>query len=582
MLIYSSPIFARVGLLPLHRLASSHSIPRITMRSPKVSIIHIPKSTTSDAESAATAQSTSFSHLGLHSDVQLALSKIGINEPTEIQAKSFSSITKGGDFILASHTGSGKTLAFLLPIITLLKEEEARGFVPRPKRPRALILGPTKELAEQIAGVAKTLSHDARFRSTCLTGSRTKRQQRVPLSGPMDIVVATPTRFLQHVKEGNVFLKDISWLVVDEADTILADQNWATELRQILLPLRARPDRPKANVVLVSATMNKPMRRLISTDFPGVQVIETSSLHKGIAGSRHRFVTIPPGRDKMDLLDDILAPEARALNKVLVFCNTVDSCRALEHHCREQGIPTVCYHGDMPVNLRQEAMRHFAGNSIHQEEEEEGEEEESEGGELITSSSKASPSTSPRQSIPVMIATDVAARGLDFPGTVDHVINFDFPLNTIDYIHRGGRTARAGKTGKVSSIVGPKDRVLADRIEWALGHGESLDQLSSDPKSLPPSQRPKPGKGQEGARDSRGRPLTRGSAAGGRGGRGGSSESRAGRRGAARFEGADSSRESSSSGRGLSGGRGGRGAGGRGGRGSGGPQAGRGKSSGGK
>lgn len=243
----------------------------------------------------------------------------------------------------------------------MIKAEETQGFVGRPKRPRALILGPTKELTEQIAGVARALSHTAKFRTVGLTGSKTRKQQQVQLSGPVDVLVATPTRFLQHVRDGNVFYKDINWLVVDEADTMLADPTWAAELKTILVPLRERPDRPKvggswclwgngrvdrrwvivplkgtagsikyarsfshiwlfacmqAGVVLVSATMNKLIRRLIASDFPGARMLETSSLHKGIAGSRHVFMRQPPGRDKLDLLGDMLAPDARQQTKV--------------------------------------------------------------------------------------------------------------------------------------------------------------------------------------------------------------------------------------------------------------------------
>ncbi|GAX78605.1 hypothetical protein CEUSTIGMA_g6044.t1 [Chlamydomonas eustigma] len=473
------------------------------LRLPEVTEVHIPPTRLSATPNSATSIidvelnasfPASFSKLKLKEELLVALSGLNITEPTEIQTKAVPAILSGGDYVLASHTGSGKTLSYLLPLVHLIKLQEQDGFIPKPKRPRVLILGPTKELAEQIAGVAKALCHAAKFRAACLTGSTTKKQQQVKLLGPIDIVVATPTRFLQHVKDGNIFYKDINWLVIDEADTILGDETWAKEVRTILTPLRSRVDRPKAQVVLVSATMSKPIRRLIATDFPGIRMIETSSLHKGIAGSKHQFVTLPSGRDKLDVLDDVIAPSLRQQGKVLVFCNTMDSCRAVEHHMREAGVNTVCYHGDMPVHLRQEAMRKFAGQTPREAEEDEEDEFEmqSENG-LMRAKSRQQRGASSSGRCPVMIATDVAARGLDFPGQVDHVINFDFPSNPVDYIHRGGRTARAGRTGRVTSIVGSRDRTLAQRIEWALDHSEPLDQLSAEKHILPPSQRPKPG-----------------------------------------------------------------------------------------
>lgn len=174
-------------------------------------------------------------------------------------------------------------------------------------------------------------------------------------------------------------------------------------------------------------------------------------------------MAVPRGTDKLDLLLQTLGADARRKHKTLVFCNTVASCRAVEHFCSEYDIPTVCYHGDMPIPQRKEAIANFAGANADQ------------------------PSGQP-----VMICTDLAARGLDFPGQVDHVVNFDFPRNPVDYLHRTGRTARAGNTGRITSLCSGPERILAQRIEWALGHNEPLDQLSSDKSVLPPSMQPNP------------------------------------------------------------------------------------------
>ncbi|KAL6757569.1 P-loop containing nucleoside triphosphate hydrolase protein [Haematococcus lacustris] len=369
---------------------------------------------------------TSFSQLSLSADVLGALEAMNITTPTEIQALSIPAILSGGDYLLASHTGSGKTLGYLLPIVELMKRQEReQGFVSRPKRPRVLVLGPTKELAEQITGVAKALSHHVKLRVTCAnsTGLPLNKQVEI-LSRPNDLVVSSPTKLLQHVKEGNLFYRDVQWLVIDEADTIFAE-GWGQELGEILTPLRAKTN--PASVMLVSATMTKPIKRLLASQFPDIKTLQTASTHFGIAGSQHLFTCLPAGRDKMDLLLDVLSPDVRRLRKVLVFCNSMDSCRAVEHHCREAGLPTVCYHGGMPVSARQESFRRFAGSYVE--------------GEAVAEEGQGQQ--------PLMIATDVAARGLDFPGHVDHVVNFDFPYTAVDYIHRSGRTARAGRQDHV-------------------------------------------------------------------------------------------------------------------------------------
>lgn len=411
------------------------------------------------AKSSKAPASQSFKDLGISRELQDALASQQLVQPTEIQALAVPALLQKGDFQIASHTGSGKTLAYLLPLVQKLKQDEAAGHVPAIKRPRALILAPTKELSEQITRVAKTLSHFAKFRGVGLNVHGMK-EQKEKLGSPVDLVVATPNKVLQHMKMNHVHLRDVKWLVIDEADTMF-DRGFGEEVRQLLLTLKGKST--PVEVVLVSATMTKAVRRVVKEHLPGLKSIETSSLHKGVVGSRHGFSSVPPGGNKVDLLLEILEVEVRKNKKVLVFCNTMDSCRAVEHRCREQDIATVCYHGDMPLPQRKEAINMFAGHGQHQDD---------------------------KAAVPVMVCTDLAARGLDFPFRVDHVINFDFPKTPIDYLHRSGRTARAGQPGQVTSILFKSERILANRIEYALAHNEPLDQLSNKKEVLPPSQRP--------------------------------------------------------------------------------------------
>ncbi|GIL63481.1 hypothetical protein Vafri_17533 [Volvox africanus] len=425
-----------------------------TLGAPQLTVVNVSRPSDSPA---ATAAPRSFGQLGLQAPLVTALHGLGITEPTDIQSISIPALMQQpANYFLASHTGSGKTLAYLLPLVQALKQDEAAGFVPRPKRPRVLVLGPTRELTEQITAVAKTLCHSAKFRATCVNAYKSVSQQARSLSGPIDVVVATPTRFLQHVKEGNVAYRDIRWLVVDEADTVFG-QGWGEEVAAILAPLRSKPD--PAHVLLVSATITKQVQRAIRELVPDAKELKTATLHRAVSGSSHQFLTLPPGANKLQLLAEILGADSRRAQKVLVFCNTVDSCRAVEHFAREEGLPCVCYHGEMPPEERQESMATFAAASI-----------------------------SPGGHQPIMIATDLAARGLDFPGTVDHVVNFDFPNSSVDYLHRTGRTARAGNKGKITSIVSKRDKVLAQRIEYALERDEPLDAISAEKEVLPPSQ----------------------------------------------------------------------------------------------
>ncbi|GFR39800.1 hypothetical protein Agub_g287, partial [Astrephomene gubernaculifera] len=434
-------------------------------RTPQLTIVNVsrPESRVAAHDKAHSATPRTFQDLGLHAPLVSALQGMGITEPTDIQTLAIPALTQQpGNYFLASHTGSGKTLAYLLPLIHELKAQEAAGYVPRPRRPRVLVLGPTRELTDQITRVAKSLCHTAKFRAACANAFRSLSEQSRQLSGPVDVLVATPTRFLQHVKEGNVLYRDIRWLVVDEADTVF-EQGWGPEVAQILAPLRAKPD--PARVLLVSASLGRPVVRAMKELVPDARELKTSTLHRAVSGSSHQFLGVPPGGNKLQLLAEVLGADSRRSQKVLVFCNTVDSCRAVEHYAREEGLRCVCYHGDMPAEERQESMATFAGAS---------------------SSSSSSPEQPPQQ--PIMIASDLAARGLDFPGCVDHVINFDFPATSVDYLHRTGRTARAGKTGKITSLVTSRDKVLAQRIEYALQHDEPLDGLSADRQKLPPSQ----------------------------------------------------------------------------------------------
>ncbi|KAL0432766.1 UNVERIFIED_CONTAM: DEAD-box ATP-dependent RNA helicase 39 [Sesamum latifolium] len=391
---------------------------------------------------------SSFEELGLSEEVMGALGEMGISVPTEIQCIGIPAVLNGKSVVLGSHTGSGKTLAYLLPLAQLLRRDEAlHGMLMKPRRPRAVVLCPTRELCEQVFRVAKSISHHARFRSTMVSGGGRLRPQEDSLNSPIDMVVGTPGRVLQHIEDGNLVYGDIRYLVLDEADTMF-DHGFGPDIRKFLGPLKNRASKPDGlgfQTVLVTATMTKAVQKLVDEEFQGIAHLRTSTLHKKIASARHDFIKLSGSENKLEALLQVLEPSLAKGNRVMVFSNTLNSSRAVDHFLNENQISTVNYHGEVPAEQRVENLERFKSND---------------------------------GDCPTLVCTDLAARGLDLD--VDHVIMFDFPLNSIDYLHRTGRTARMGAKGKVTSLVAKKNFILATRIEEAIMKNESLESLSVD------------------------------------------------------------------------------------------------------
>ncbi|KAJ9567526.1 hypothetical protein OSB04_003492 [Centaurea solstitialis] len=326
-----------------------------------------------------------FSELGLGEEVLAALTEMGITAPTEIQSLGIPAVLDEKSVVLGSHTGSGKTLAYLLPLVQLLRQDEAlNGMVMKPRRPRAVVLCPTRELCEQVFGVAKSISHHARFRSTMVSGGGRLRPQEDALNSPIDMVVGTPGRVLQHIEEGT----------------------WCMGVQM-----------------------------LVDEEFEGIEHLRTSTLHKKVASARHDFIKLSGSENKLEALLQVLEPSLAKGNRVMVFCNTLNSSRAVDHFLSENQLATVNYHGEVPAVERVENLKKFKSDD---------------------------------GDCPTLVCTDLAARGLDLD--VDH----------IDYLHRTGRTARMGAKGKVTSLITKKDLTLANRVEEAMRKNESLESLTID------------------------------------------------------------------------------------------------------
>ena len=393
--------------------------------------------------------------LGLGDKLVEAVGAMGLDAPTDAQRDAIPGVLNGEDVLFAAATGSGKTLAYLLPTIARLKAEEFNvdklDELRRPNRPRALVLVPTRELAAQVQAVAKELSHHAKLSVRGAFGGSDgvgKQRNTLRKGGAYDLLIATPGRFEKLWDLGDVHLSKCSVVVVDEVDTMLS-QGFGAELEKVLRATTER-ERP-ATVVTTTATLTKAVRRAFGDlsereerwrFLPELRTVETRGLHKATDRCRLELVDVV-GKDKLEELLVVL----KKRQKCLIFCNTVNSCRAAEHFLSERNAcETFSYHGELNSREREASLQAF------------------------------------REGDGALVCTDLAARGLDIPD-VDHVVMFDFPRNPVDYLHRAGRTARAGKSGKVTALVAKADRVLASAIQRAVLNGEPVDALSADKKA---------------------------------------------------------------------------------------------------
>lgn len=403
-----------------------------------------PKTTSRSGDENAAYDLAEFRRLGLGEETLEGLRKLGIKEPSVIQRLAIPAALKGDDVAFSASTGSGKTLAYLLPIMQELKWQEAvEGKERQTCRPRALILVPTRELVTQVLEVIKSLSHVIKLSSCGLHGGEDFGVQRRRLGGMVDLVVASPGRLLQHYEKGHVFFSQVAHVVVDEMDTMLKD-GFGPDLKRLMVPLEAKSKREKVQYLMATATLTPAVKRLMAEEgnFPKTRFLQSEDAHKSLPTMRHIMLDTKGG-DKVQLLLDVVSQGRQNGERAMIFCNTVQSCRAAEHALRELALPSACYHGDMHSEERAAALEKFKSGEVS-----------------------------------FLVCTDIASRGLDMP-FVEHVVMFDFPLNPIEYLHRSGRTARMGAKGKVTSLLTKRDKVLASAVQTAVAKGLPLDSLSA-------------------------------------------------------------------------------------------------------
>jgi len=359
-----------------------------------------------------------FSDFGLHPNILSAVAETGYTTPTPIQSRSMPVILDGRDVMGAAQTGTGKTAAFTLPILHRLMGQANTSASPARHPVRALILTPTRELADQVYANVAQYSKNTPLRSAVVFGGVDIGPQREALRRGCEILVATPGRLLDHVEQKNVNLSQVAILVLDEADRML-DMGFLPDLDRIvrLLPL-------KRQGLLFSATFSKEIRKLARSFL--TDPVEIDVAPRNATAENVSQIAYPLSGDQKRAAVVHLV-KSRELNQVIVFSNTKIGTSRLAHQLIRDGIRAESIHGDKSQADRMKALEAFKAGKLE-----------------------------------VLVATDVAARGLDVAG-VPCVINYDLPHSAEDYVHRIGRTGRAGASGEAIAFYAPdEERFLLD------------------------------------------------------------------------------------------------------------------------
>ncbi len=349
-----------------------------------------------------------FDHLGLSADLLRAVADEGYTEPTPIQDKAIPLVLAGRDVLAAAQTGTGKTAAFTLPILERLKDQANSSFSPARHPVRALMITPTRELAMQIADSVAAYGRHVPLRSAVVYGGVPIEPQIKELRSGIEILVATPGRLMDHVGQRTVNLSQVEILVLDEADRML-DMGFIPDIRKIVALL---PDRRQN--LLFSATFSDEIRRLSQEFLHDPETVEVAARNTAAEGVEQ--VLYPVDRDrKEDLLIHLIRRDH--MEQVLVFTRTKLAASRLASYLDRRGVNAVAIHSDRSQPERTRALEDFK-----------------------------------RGEVTCLVATDVASRGLDIE-ELPYVVNFELPFEAQDYIHRIGRTGRAGSTGIAISLV---------------------------------------------------------------------------------------------------------------------------------
>ena len=361
----------------------------------------------------------SFTELGLSESVLRAVSEAGYERPTPIQKQAIPQVLMGRDIMGCAQTGTGKTASFTLPMIDILGQGRARA-----RMPRSLILEPTRELAAQIEENFETYGKYTKLTTALLIGGVSFTEQFRKLDRGVDVLIATPGRLLDHVERGKVLMNDVSFLVIDEADRML-DMGFIPDVERILSFITK-----KHQTLLFSATMPREIRRLASRFLSEPKEISVAPPATA-PDTVEQALAIVPHADKRAALRTLI--DTRDVKNALIFCNRKRDVGVLHRSLVRHGLDAGALHGDMDQYQRMDTLEKFKSDDIR-----------------------------------LLVCSDVAARGLDIPA-VSHVFNFDVPTHAEDYIHRIGRTGRAGRKGHAFTLAAPEDGKYIAAIERMAG-----------------------------------------------------------------------------------------------------------------
>jgi superfamily II DNA/RNA helicase len=372
--------------------------------------------------------------IGLSADLLKAVKVCGYKNLTPIQQAAIPIIRQGYDVLASAQTGTGKTAAFSLPILEVIakanhavdthilsnsdenivkKSASGQGI-------RALILTPTRELANQVSENLKQFSQFLPIKSGVVYGGGKMASQTAMLKQGLDILVATPGRLLEHLHLHNVDLSQVKFLVLDEADRML-DMGFLTDIEKLLLAIKH-----KHQTLMFSATFSERVKTLANQLLKSPKTISISKQNTTSGKVKQVVYWVSEAR-KRELLSELIG--VNNWQQVLVFAGTKESANTLAKELKLDGIKATLCHGDKTQGARNKALEHFSEGNVR-----------------------------------VLVATDVAARGLDIPDLA-YVVNFHLPFLAEDYVHRVGRTGRAGKSGTAISLVSPKDERFLENIE---------------------------------------------------------------------------------------------------------------------